>query len=62
VSEEYSLMRLLGRRVTRQSLQRTGGHAYDVVETMDAKATPATYYFLIDRVMAAETKEFTPKP
>ena len=54
VKEEYVLMATYGRRVARQSLQQVGGHSYDVLETIDRAGAPATFYFLIDRVLAAE--------
>lgn len=63
ISEEYQLMFARQRKVTRQSLQRTGGHAYDVLDTVDRDgANPVSFYFLVDRVLAAEAKEFAPKP
>lgn len=62
VAEEYGLMSARGRRVMRQSLVRADGHAYDVLETVDETGAAQSYYFLIDRVMAAEIKAFRPKP
>lgn len=61
VSEEYSLMRIRQRKVTRQSLVNQGGHSYDVLETVGSGGDTQTFYFLIDRVMAAEAALFTPK-
>ena len=62
VAEEYSLMRVLGRRVTRQSLVRKDGHFFDVLDTVDLQGRPSVDFFMIDRVMAAEAKAFAPKP
>ena len=61
VPEEYSLVSEFGRRVTRQSLVRQDGHSYDVLETVDQKGDARAFYFLIDRVMAAEIKQFAPR-
>jgi ADP-ribose pyrophosphatase YjhB (NUDIX family) len=59
VKEEYVLMAASGRRVTRQSLMKTGGHSYDVLETVETSgAAPMTFWFQIDRVTAAETHVF----
>ena len=54
VDEEYAVMRALGAKVTQQAMAQQGGHAYDALSAVDAKGQPATYYFLIDRVLAAE--------
>jgi len=51
VDEEYAVMRALGAKVT---------HAYDALSAVDAKGQPATYYFLIDRVLAAESAAAKP--
>lgn len=55
VREEYQLMAARGRRVTHQSLVSENGHAYDVLETADQRGDTAKFYFLIDRVLAAES-------
>ncbi|HEY1750928.1 MAG TPA: DUF4919 domain-containing protein [Caulobacteraceae bacterium] len=60
VDEEYAVMRALGRKVTDQSLIHEGGHAYDALRTVNAKGEVATYYFLIDRVLAAEAAALKP--
>jgi hypothetical protein len=52
--EEYVLMATDGRRIVRQSAQRLDGHSYDVVETVNRAGAPATFYFLTDRVVAAQ--------
>jgi hypothetical protein len=54
VAEEYSLMRALGLEVKSQALVQDGGHAYDVLQATDKSGATASYYFLIDRIQAAE--------
>jgi len=54
VREEYQLMAAWGRRVTKQSLISQDGHAYDALDTVDQRGDMARFYFLIDRIMAAE--------
>lgn len=61
VAEEYELMSARQRQVTRQSLQNINGHAYDVLETVGRNGDAVSYYFQIDKVMAAEAKMFAPK-
>jgi hypothetical protein len=61
VSEEYELMFARQRKVNRQLLQNANGHAYDVLETTGRNGDAVTFYFLIDRVMAAEAKAFASK-
>ena len=56
VHEEYDLMMMLDRHVDSQSLSPQGDHSYDVLETSGEDGKKVTYYFQIDRVMAAETK------
>lgn len=60
VDEEYAVMRALGAKVTQQALVQAGGHAYDALTAVDAKGEPATYYFLVDRVLAAESTALKP--
>jgi len=61
VAEEYSVLRALGLKVTSQlPLVRAGGHAYDAFATTDEKGVAATYYFQIDRVLAAEAAALQP--
>ena len=55
VDEEYAVTRALGLRVASQTLIQQGGHAYDVLEAADDKGQHVTYYFLVDRVLAAGT-------
>jgi hypothetical protein len=60
VDEEYSVMRALGLKVSAQALIQTGGHSYDALTTTDEKGQKATYYFLIDRILAAESAALAP--
>jgi hypothetical protein len=60
VDEEYAVMRAIGAKITQQDLVQAGGHSYDALTAVDAKGQPATYYFLIDRVLAAGAT--APKP
>jgi hypothetical protein len=60
VDEEYAVMRALGAKITQQGLVQSGGHSYDALTAVDAKGQPATYYFLIDRVLAAESAALKP--
>jgi len=53
-------MRALGAKVSQQALVQQGGHSYDALSAVDAKGQPATYYFLIDRVLAAESAAAKP--
>jgi hypothetical protein len=60
VDEEYALMRALGARVTDQALLQQAGHSYDALTAVDQGGRKTTYYFLIDRVLAAETAGLKP--
>ena len=60
VDEEYALTRALGLTVASQALVHQGGHSYDAVQTTDEKGQRATYYFLVDRVLAAEAAAMQP--
>lgn len=60
VDEEYALLRARGLKVTGQSLVQQAGHSYDAITATDDKGVSATYYFLVDRVLAAEQKQMTP--
>ncbi len=62
VHEEYAVVHALGRDVTRQALISEGGHSYDMLETVDAAGNTRSYYFLIDRVLAAEAALLKTKP
>ena len=60
VREEYELMAARQRHSTRQSLVSDSGHMYDVLDTVGQGGDTMSFYFLIDRVMAAEKKVFAP--
>jgi hypothetical protein len=61
VDEEYALFRARGLKVTNQALVQQKGHTYDAITTLDPQGgATATYYFLIDRVVAAEAAEIKP--
>ena len=60
VDEEYAVMRALGAHVTDQALVQSGGHSYDALTAVDQAGHKATYYFLIDRVLAAEAAALKP--
>ena len=53
VSEEYAVLRSLSLRAAGQSLANENGHFYDVLKTVDAKNTEATYYFNVDKPFSA---------
>jgi hypothetical protein len=49
VDEEYFILRMLDAKLTRQRLVSTGGHHYDVMQTVDAETNAGvTYYFNVD--------------
>jgi hypothetical protein len=54
VGEEYAALRALAMRVTGQALLEQGPHSYDRLTVTDPAGGTRTYYFLVDRVMAAE--------
>jgi hypothetical protein len=60
VDEEYGLMRALGAKVQDQALVQQGGHSYDRLQTLDQHGQKAAYFFLIDRVLAAESAAMRP--
>jgi hypothetical protein len=55
VSEEYALMAARRYRVVRQRLIHTEGHAYDALDATGPDGARITFYFLIDRVLAAQS-------
>jgi hypothetical protein len=57
VAEEYSVLFVLGLKPTHQSLfvDKETGHAYDKLDIVEPDGTPHTLFFLIDRVLAAES-------
>jgi hypothetical protein len=60
VDEEYALTRALGLTVAAQALVQQGGHSYDALQATDEKGQRATYYFQVDRVLAAEAGAMAP--
>jgi hypothetical protein len=62
VAEEYSVMRQLGLKTTGQALVQSGGHAYDKLDAVDKQGQAHSYFFLIDRVVQAESNALKPKP
>jgi hypothetical protein len=60
VDEEYSLMRALGLKLDDQALIHDGGHAYDALTTVDPAGRKATYFVLVDKVLAAESAALAP--
>lgn len=60
VGEEAALMRALGLTVTDQTLTHDGGHSYDALTTVDQAGRKATYYFLVDRMLAAQAAALKP--
>jgi hypothetical protein len=61
VQEEYELLHALGLKVTRQALAKIDSHAYDVMTTEGHDGVAGDYYFLIDRVLAAEARALSPQ-
>ena len=60
VDEEYAVMRALGLKVESQALTQQGAHSYDVLHTLNEKGERGAFWFLIDRVLAAEAKSQAP--
>jgi hypothetical protein len=60
VDEEYAVMRALGLKSQEQALVQQGGHSYDRLETLNQHGQKATYFFLVDRVLAAESAMMSP--
>jgi hypothetical protein len=60
VDEEYAVMRALRLKVQDQALVQQAGHSYDRLQTLDQHGQKATYFFLVDRVLAAESAAMTP--
>jgi hypothetical protein len=58
VAEEYVLMGARGRKVVRQALISRDGHSYDALDTVKDGGDPRTFYFQIDKVLAAEAAAF----
>jgi hypothetical protein len=61
VGEEYAVMRAFAMKVTSQALIRDGGHSYDQLNVTDSDGKPRSFFFLIDRVLAAEGAGLRPR-
>ncbi len=61
VTEEYDFLHYLKYEPRQQSLISEGGHAYDMFH-VERDQQSYVFYFLIDRVLAAEAALFKPKP
>jgi hypothetical protein len=57
VGEEYAVMRAFAVKVISQALIQSGGHSYDQLNATDSDGKPQSFYFLIDRIVAAESAE-----
>jgi hypothetical protein len=55
VGEEYATMRAFAMRVTGQALVEAPPHSYDRLSVVDAEGEAHTFFFLVDRVLAAES-------
>lgn len=62
VAEEYGVMRAFAMKVTGQDLVRDSGHSYDKLNALDPDGKPTSVFFLIDRVLAAESAAIKAKP
>jgi hypothetical protein len=54
VGEEYAMMRAFDLKVTDQALIQAAGHSYDRLNTTDSDGKTQSFYFLVDRIIAAE--------
>jgi hypothetical protein len=54
VGEEYATMRAFDLKVTGQALIQAAGHSYDRLDTLDSDGKTRSFFFLIDRIIAAE--------
>lgn len=54
VSEEYSMMRAFDLTVNNQALIQADGHSYDRLNTTDGDGKTHVFFFLIDRIIAAQ--------
>ena len=55
VGEEYATMRAFALQVTGQALVEAPPHSYDRLTVTDGAGQTHTVFFLVDRVMAAES-------
>ena len=62
VAEEYEVFRAIGLGVTRQTLAKIDDHSFDLMSTVDLAGKTQDYYFLIDRVLAAEARMLKKSP
>jgi hypothetical protein len=56
VGEEYQVMRAFAMSVKKQALVEANGHSYDRLDVVDGDGKAHTFFFLVDRVLAAEAK------
>ena len=61
VGEEYAVMRAFDMKVSDQALIQNAGHNYDLLDVTDADGKPQRFYFLIDRIIAAEGASLKPR-
>jgi hypothetical protein len=54
VGEEYAMMRAFDMKVSGQALIQAAGHSYDKLDGTDSDGKTLSFYFLIDRIIAAE--------
>ena len=54
VGEEYQVMRAFVMTVQGQALVEADGHSYDRLSVVDGEGKAHTFFFLVDRVLAAE--------
>ena len=57
VGEEYAVMRAFDMRVGDQELIQAAGHSYDKLDVTDSDGKKLSFYFQIDRIVAAERAE-----
>ena len=55
IKEEYFLLAMIGAKVESQSLVSDGGHSCDAMAVTDENGAAQTYFFKIDKMMAAES-------
>jgi hypothetical protein len=54
VGEEYAMMRAFDMKVSGQALIQAAGHSYDKLDVTDSDGKTLSFYFQIDRIIAAE--------
>ena len=54
VGEEYAVMRAFDMKVSDQALIQAAGHSYDKLDVTDSDGKKLSFYFQIDRIIAAE--------